>query len=1118
MPENQSNYFVHTLLRARDWQHRPEFDQVCDWWRNGGTGICGLVGMGGAGKTAIVDRFLRVLPGVIRQNPNIPKDDTLPTPNSTFVFSFYDAPNAEAFFEALQMWLLQSPDVDAAVSYSKLLFRMQNAVPGLIVLDGLEKVQADGTRGIFGQLSTPNLRDFITRAANGYFSKLSVLITTRFPLADLQDDRPDFFQSIPIEEIDILTGIKLLRQRGVQGNDLELERIVKECGNHALTVDLAGGYIKEYGNGNPDTPLVLGTAEELEDAVRQEQDPAKRAVLKQGFRFARVARRYQEAMLEQDPAAIALLERICLFRLGVEADTLVAIFIGEDAAKVSGTALAGLNAQQLQYKLDWLVRMRIVEVTRIKIRQMGQIRTVYSIHPAVRDGFVQGIGRDAAAASHEAIRTGLEVSLGDAPGANPSESATLDILEEIVYHAIASGQVPEAWNIYWNKIGGYKNLLWRLGAYERGDRICRAFGGGQLPETVATLLQAPQPSQTLPCMALSESRQAIFINEWALYLKNLGRLDAAARCYESHNEMRMRQESWKNASIGNRNSSTVWLLAGRLWLGLATTKEALRLANQAKDAQGRQNSYSWQGAAQGQLGAVGAALEDCCQCLHWQHQVETHATDRPLYSNRGIEHTLLLTRLGRHGEAQQLTEANIEVMKRVWPGGEQWTPQCQLILADISLRSKGLSSSRNFYEKAQNWALARDSKETLCWAALVKARIELAEPGFRIQDSRISMEALQAAQDALTEGLKIARDCGYGIYHIDLLLEQSYLHLLQGNSQAALADIRLALNEGIPPNDKTGQPELLAANDPECGYAWGIVGGLHRRAEALLLQAAQLQVADSFIPARRAQLPVEVQDLIAQAETCLADAMTRWQDLRDPEVKESNFIHPETGEEYNYRAAETYQIIQDLAGGILTRYPLHPIVLDSDSSETKTQQTQSTQDSSPQIPTMTTTSPRVLISYSHDSESHAKRIRKLSDRLRTDGVDCWIDQYVPHQAPPEGWPLWMDKQVEAADFVLVVFTAGYSEKTKREKRSGSRFESVLILQDLYEDGLINKKFIPVLLDQNDSQYILKWFKPYQAYTVDNDAGYESLLRRLLDDPAVIMPTLGTPMKRGPVLP
>ncbi len=56
-----SNYFVHTLLRARDWQHRPQLDQVCDWWRSGGAGVYALVGMGGAGKTAIAERFLDVL-------------------------------------------------------------------------------------------------------------------------------------------------------------------------------------------------------------------------------------------------------------------------------------------------------------------------------------------------------------------------------------------------------------------------------------------------------------------------------------------------------------------------------------------------------------------------------------------------------------------------------------------------------------------------------------------------------------------------------------------------------------------------------------------------------------------------------------------------------------------------------------------------------------------------------------------------------------------------------------------------------------------------------------------------------------------------------------------------
>ena len=33
-------YFADTLLRARDYQDRPEFDRLCDWWRAGGVGVC----------------------------------------------------------------------------------------------------------------------------------------------------------------------------------------------------------------------------------------------------------------------------------------------------------------------------------------------------------------------------------------------------------------------------------------------------------------------------------------------------------------------------------------------------------------------------------------------------------------------------------------------------------------------------------------------------------------------------------------------------------------------------------------------------------------------------------------------------------------------------------------------------------------------------------------------------------------------------------------------------------------------------------------------------------------------------------------------------------------------
>ncbi len=55
---------------------------------------------------------------------------------------------------------------------------------------------------------------------------------------------------------------------------------------------------------------------------------------------------------------------------------------------------------------------------------------------------------------------------------------------------------------------------------------------------------------------------------------------------------------------------------------------------------------------------------------------------------------------------------------------------------------------------------------------------------------------------------------------------------------------------------------------------------------------------------------------------------------------------------------------------------------------------------------------RVSISYSHHSPEHGRRVLELSDRLRQEGIDCSLDQY--EISPPEGWPQWMDRQIDQA--------------------------------------------------------------------------------------------------------
>jgi hypothetical protein len=81
----------------------------------------------------------------------------------------------------------------------------------------------------------------------------------------------------------------------------------------------------------------------------------------------------------------------------------------------------------------------------------------------------------------------------------------------------------------------------------------------------------------------------------------------------------------------------------------------------------------------------------------------------------------------------------------------------------------------------------------------------------------------------------------------------------------------------------------------------------------------------------------------------------------------------------------------------------------------------------------------VFISYSHDSVEHVERVLQLSNRLRSEGVDCALDQY--EESPPEGWPRWMDKKIRDAQYVLLVCkesptSRGSGVRRKRERVLG----------------------------------------------------------------------------------
>ena len=142
----------------------------------------------------------------------------------------------------------------------------------------------------------------------------------------------------------------------------------------------------------------------------------------------------------------------------------------------------------------------------------------------------------------------------------------------------------------------------------------------------------------------------------------------------------------------------------------------------------------------------------------------------------------------------------------------------------------------------------------------------------------------------------------------------------------------------------------------------------------------------------------------------------------------------------------------------------------------------------------------VFISYSHDSEAYREKVLALSERLREDGIDTILDQYV-NGSPPEGWPRWMLNGLDAADSVIVVCTESYYRRfrghEKPGKGKGVDWEGALITQEIYDSRSRTLKFVPVFLSAAAEDWIPDPLRSGTHYSLISESAYQRLYDFLL---------------------
>jgi len=175
------------------------------------------------------------------------------------------------------------------------------------------------------------------------------------------------------------------------------------------------------------------------------------------------------------------------------------------------------------------------------------------------------------------------------------------------------------------------------------------------------------------------------------------------------------------------------------------------------------------------------------------------------------------------------------------------------------------------------------------------------------------------------------------------------------------------------------------------------------------------------------------------------------------------------------------------------------------------------------VPEMQSQRSKVFISYSHDSAEHRKRVLSLAERLRADGVDAQIDQYV-QGVPLEGWARWVRNQLASADFILLVCTETYYRRFCGQGSPGQGrgvdWEGMLVTLELYHARSRTAKFVPVVFVSSDERFVPEELSGYTHYLLTSEDQYFQLYAFLTGQAGVVPGELGTlkAFAREPVAP
>lgn len=529
-----------------------ELKHLDEAWADPKKNIISLIAEGGAGKSALVNEWIKRL-----------QVDKYRGAEAVLGWSFYSQGSKERATSAEEFlnWTLDKLGIAVATTSAsakgEAIAEAMAERLVLLVLDGVEPLQY-GLDKQQGELKDAGLRALLRRFAStppGQTHGLIVL-TSRLSVKDIARWQNDAAPVVDVEKLSDDAGAALLRDNGVWGTDKELRAAAHDFGGHPLALGLLASFLKETQTGDVRRRDRIRAF--FADPENPRHDHAKR-----------VMESYEKEWLAGQPLLLAIMHVVGLFDRPASGDCLNALRAEPVIAGLTDE-IVGLDDSEWQRAIARLREVRLL------LPRDPAAPDALDAHPLVREWFGERL-RQANATGWKAAHGRLYEHLRDTT--KEGDTPTLEDLAPL-YQAIAHGC----------RAGRHQEALEKV--YR--DRICRRGPDGSLVfyafnklsalgSDLAALSWFFDRPYAIPVVALTLAARSWVLNQAAYTLRAQGRFAEALPAMRVALRMAEDADDWYNAATGASNLSEAELLAGEVAAAVATAKQSVADADRSID-------------------------------------------------------------------------------------------------------------------------------------------------------------------------------------------------------------------------------------------------------------------------------------------------------------------------------------------------------------------------------------------------------------------------------------------------------------------------------------------------------------------------------------------------------